>query len=36
MEADRADLERKLEEMTAKYNGIKSELDSTIEGLENL
>lgn len=35
-EADREATEKKLEEMLNKYNAVKSELDSTLKGLEDL
>jgi hypothetical protein len=35
-EADREATEKKLEEMLNKYNAVKSELESTLKGLEDL
>jgi tropomyosin len=35
-EAEKDDFEKKLQEMVAKYNVVKQELDSTLKGLEDL
>ncbi|KAI8803802.1 tropomyosin [Cladochytrium replicatum] len=36
LDGEKLDLEKKLEEMTAKYNVVKAELESTLKGLEDL
>lgn len=35
-EGEKDGLEKKLEEMVAKYNVVKQELDQTLKGLEDL
>lgn len=35
-EAEKSDVERRLEEMTSKYNAVKAELDQTLKDLEGL
>lgn len=36
LESEREVYERKVEELTMKYNGIKSELDETLKSLDDL
>ncbi|KND01877.1 uncharacterized protein SPPG_03666 [Spizellomyces punctatus DAOM BR117] len=36
LEADKTELEKRLDDMTQKYNVAKQELDSTLKGLEDL
>ncbi|KAJ3179344.1 hypothetical protein HDU87_002953 [Geranomyces variabilis] len=36
LDGEKSDLERRLEDMTQKYNVVKQELDSTLKGLEDL
>lgn len=36
LESDKMELERKYEDMSAKYNEVKSELATTLQGLEDL
>jgi prefoldin subunit 5 len=36
LESDKAELERKFEEMSGKYNEVKAELATTLQGLEDL
>lgn len=36
LEAEKADLERQVDEKTQKYNAVKQELDQTLKDLEGL
>ncbi len=36
LDAEKAELERKLDDMTQKYTSVKAELQTTLQGLEDL